>query len=666
MNWLSPLTAVYAALAVLPLFVLLYFLKLKRSEQIISSTLLWKRAVQDLQVNAPFQRIRRNILFMLQLAAFLLVLISIAWPVMKFTAGPGKRFVLLIDRSASMNAADAGSSRLAKAQKDAKTFIDSMRQSGFLSFADTGDQAMVIAFGTSPKVMCNFTSNKRQLLSAIDSITPTDGRTLLTEAITVARAFAQSSGFEENNRSSQSLAKLLLFSDGRIEDLDDISIAEDELDFISIGDSSENIAVTAMRALRSYENPQIVEVFATIANYSNSQKSVDVQLSVNGNVQAVKTISIPARSINEIDARSLPGKTSIDFELTLEASGVIELRQMYKDMLQADDAAWSVLNPPKKTKVLLVTNGNSVLQTALKACPIAGLDVCSPAAFAKMDPAVLSIRRNYDCTVLDNVPANFGPELNSGVAGSSYLIFGAVPAGIDVNDGGELTNQIVIDWRSRHPVLNYVNLSSLFAAKCRKLVLPRDAEVLAEFSQTPAIAFLRRGGNVFLLVDFDVLESNWPFETSFVLFCYNAITYLSSEISTGGQTELLPQQPIVIEGLSPSVKGSVSGPGFSSKPIEATPAGSVQFAETDKTGLYSLDFTGEPKKIYAVNLLSAVESDIAPKQKIQFSGKAVVSQGASLGRTNLALWPILIALVLAVVFLEWFVYNLKVFIPTGK
>jgi hypothetical protein len=660
MNWLSPLTAVYAALAVLPLFVLLYFLKLKRSEQIISSTLLWKRAVQDLQVNAPFQRIRRNILFMLQLAAFLLVLISIAWPVIKFTAGPGKRFVLLIDRSASMNAADTENSRLAKAQKDAKTFIESMRQSGFLSLADSGDQAMVIAFGTSPKVMCNFTSNKRQLLSAIDSITPTDGKTLLTEAITVARAFAQSSGVEENNRSSQSLAKLLLFSDGRIEDLEDISIAEDELDFISIGDSSENIAVTAMRALRSYENPEKVEVFATVANYSNSQQSVEVQLSVNGNAQAVKTISIPPRSINESDARSLPGKTSIDFELTLEASGVIELRQMHKDLLQADDAAWSVLNPPKKTKVLLVTKGNSVLQTALKACPIASLDVCSPAAFAKMDPAVLSIRRNYDCIVLDNVPANFGPELNSGVVGSSYLVFGTVPAGIDVNDGGELTNQVVIDWRSRHPVLNYVNLSSLFAAKCRKLVLPRDAEVLAEFSQTPAIAFLRRGGNVFLLVDFDVLESNWPFETSFVLFCYNAITYLSSEVSTGGQTELLPQQPIVIEGLSPMVTGSVSGPGFSSKPVEATPAGSFHLAETDKTGLYSLDFTGEPKKIYAVNLLNAAESDIAPKQKIQFSGKAVVSQGASLGRTNLALWPILIALVLAVVFLEWFVYNLKV------
>ena len=67
MEWLTPLTALYAGLASVSLLLLLYFLKLKRREQIVSSTLLWKRAVQDLQVNAPFQRLRRNILLLLQL-----------------------------------------------------------------------------------------------------------------------------------------------------------------------------------------------------------------------------------------------------------------------------------------------------------------------------------------------------------------------------------------------------------------------------------------------------------------------------------------------------------------------------------------------------------------------------------------------------------------------
>ena len=106
MEWLTPLVGAIAASAAVPALVLLYFLKLKRQEVHVSSTLLWKRAVQDLRVNAPFQRLRRNILLLLQLLALLALLTAMARPVLRLQAGAGKRYVLLIDRSASMNAGD--------------------------------------------------------------------------------------------------------------------------------------------------------------------------------------------------------------------------------------------------------------------------------------------------------------------------------------------------------------------------------------------------------------------------------------------------------------------------------------------------------------------------------------------------------------------------------
>ena len=125
MSWfptfLSPLAAGIAAAVAIPALLVLYFLKLRRREMPIPSTLLWKKAIQDLQVNAPFQRLRRNLLLFLQMALLMLLILALARPVTFFTPGAGKNTVIIIDRSASMNATDVnGKSRLDEAKRRAK------------------------------------------------------------------------------------------------------------------------------------------------------------------------------------------------------------------------------------------------------------------------------------------------------------------------------------------------------------------------------------------------------------------------------------------------------------------------------------------------------------------------------------------------------------------
>ena len=162
----SPLGAMrWVVLAGVPVGIIaLYFLKLKRRPVNVSSTLLWRKSLEDLHVNSLFQRLRRNLLLFLQLLAVALAMLALAGPRIKGASGQGQRYVLLIDNSASMSATDVPPSRLAKAKEEARKVVRSM---------GGDDLAMVVSFAETARVVSNYTGDTRTLLQRIDSIEPT-------------------------------------------------------------------------------------------------------------------------------------------------------------------------------------------------------------------------------------------------------------------------------------------------------------------------------------------------------------------------------------------------------------------------------------------------------------------------------------------------------------
>src|SRR5690349_4947308 len=154
MNWIPTFTnwqaGAIAAGIVVPSLLVLYFLKLRRREQSVPSTLLWRKAIQDLQVNAPFQKLRRNLLLLLQMLLLLLLVLALSRPVANYYRGAGKTTVILIDRSASMSANDqkgGKETRLDEAKRRANELVDSMTR---------GSTAMVIAFDDSAETLQPF------------------------------------------------------------------------------------------------------------------------------------------------------------------------------------------------------------------------------------------------------------------------------------------------------------------------------------------------------------------------------------------------------------------------------------------------------------------------------------------------------------------------------
>src|SRR5205807_7738248 len=119
LSYLIPLPAWAGWLLLLVplLLILLYFLKLKRKPLHVPSTFLWKKSVEDLQVNSLFQWLRENVLLLLQL----LTLLALSYAVMAFQfhgkSSDGVHYIIMIDNSASMAATDVAPSRLHEAKR---------------------------------------------------------------------------------------------------------------------------------------------------------------------------------------------------------------------------------------------------------------------------------------------------------------------------------------------------------------------------------------------------------------------------------------------------------------------------------------------------------------------------------------------------------------------
>ncbi len=244
----------------MPPLVALYFLKLKREAKPISSTLLWKKAVEDLRVNAPFQRLRHSLLLLLQLLVLVLGALALGRPMFQTVETHDDTLILLIDQSASMGVLEQdGKTRLEQATEQAKRTLENMSEN---------TRAMVIAFCDRATVISSFDTDKQALARKIDSIEQTQSTSSLGEAMSLAEAYTQNMIIgragepDVELRSDQPPATVLLFTDGRIQDAELVALQKFDIERIrvnTVGSRSDNVGIVAMDASRHFERPQFLD-----------------------------------------------------------------------------------------------------------------------------------------------------------------------------------------------------------------------------------------------------------------------------------------------------------------------------------------------------------------------------------------------------------------------
>ncbi|MFI4882183.1 MAG: VWA domain-containing protein, partial [Phycisphaerales bacterium JB064] len=310
MTWLTPALAGIAAAIAVPSLVLLYFLKLRRQDVEISSTLLWKKAVQDLQANAPFQKLRKNILLLLQLLALAAILIALGQPQMEGERVASGRHAIVIDRGASMQTLDGVDedgnpvSRLDEAKRRALAFVETMREPGVFGVSEA-DRAMVVAFDSTAEMLQPFTTDKRLLREAIEAIEPSDAPSRLDEPLRLVRAQAplQAAPAEVEGEAAEPLpgavGTIHIYSDGRPEGGEAVDLhAEDEIEFVSLGQrETGNVGITAIDARRQLRQPEDVSVLVGLQSTAREEKAVAVELLIDGNTVAARRIALPAATV---------------------------------------------------------------------------------------------------------------------------------------------------------------------------------------------------------------------------------------------------------------------------------------------------------------------------------------------------------------------------------
>jgi hypothetical protein len=680
----------WAVLAGIPVAIIaLYFLKLRRRPVQVPSTLLWRRSMEDLHVNSLFQRLRRNLLLFLQLLAVLLAMLALAGPRIQGTTGPGERFVLAIDNSASMSATDVAPSRLAAAKEAAKKIVSSM---------DADDLAMVIAFSDRARVVSNYSGDKGLLLRRIDAIAPSESPTTLREALQVAAGLANPSKQigEGVEASKVVMPKLKIYTDGGFADVEGFSLGNLEPEVVVIGPAgpayadvadskprektkakppSDNVAILALQTRRNEEKVDLYQVFGRVHNYRAQPVKTEAQLWRH----APERPDQPGTLIDAI-ALEVPAQSDHSFKFDLPDTGLTELevRLTVADALALDNRAFTVVGNPRKAQVLVVTPGNRYLVDTLQTATAqerADVTVVTPDELKK-DPYARDLRSGrYDLLIADRYRPESPPE-------ASALYFGVLPPGPAYEKSRAIEDPVILDWDVSHPLMQFVrDLPTVGILKATGVDPPPGSTTLIESNKGPLAFVAPREGYSDTVVTFALMEgenfnTNWYRNISFPLFLFNAIQVLGNARESVGDEVHLPGQPVLLRADSPTDTIKVTAAdGRTMKTLKRTPQGVFVDQDTDRAGIYHARWEPDGIFPFAVNLFDARESDIAPRGLVPDGTpagqadayKIKIGYNPVAGTKNTQpvrkeWWRPIALVALLVVLLEWYIYNRRVYL----
>ena len=675
--------------------VLLYFLKMKRKPLQVPSTFLWRKSIEDLQVNSLFQWLRDNVLLLLQLLIVLLLIYAAMSFQFHGKTTVGAYYIVMIDNSASMSATDVLPNRLEVAKQQALEEI---------ARHDNNDYGMVIAFNSRATLLQPYTNDLGMLRSAVQRISPTQRPTRIEEALSLADSLANPHGSadrqavrpvgEDPSKAREYVgiegiaAEVHLFSDGGFSDGGNFAAGKLELRYHRIGKEgvADNVGIVDFNAVRDPLDPSQVKLFCRVQNFRT--EAVFSRLEVKWRrwgEQAFKLKELPlslrARTIVPGDpdknepGTDTPGEEVVTVEIPDLEEGTLATVQVSlvnnKDAFPLDDQAWLVLGVVRKARVLIVTAGNEILHNFFD------LEATAKVANVKyLKPEELKDEAKYgrpagdgafDLVIFDScAPAS----VEALPRGNTFFINSVPPPWLR-KDMKPLAGVQIRNASSKHPLM--ANLTALdeiaftdafrFELDARKDErLPQKIPRLLETDKETAVLFaLGRGDFTDLVLTFPLVNARgewtttWNLKLSFPVFLRNVLFQLGHVSDASAEENLQPGEVKTLRPETAVREVFVTGPGDrAAEVVQRNSQSLFTFNNTERVGLYGVKWQGG-ELAFSVNLLDGEESNLLPRDVIHVANQTLQA-GPTRGQPR-DTWKWWTLAAFALLGVEWFFYH---------
>ena len=605
-----------AALAfgiIIPIILVFYFMRPKRQERTIGSTLLWQQALQDLQASRPWQRLRITPLLLLQLLAAFFIVLVLSRPAIFSSSPVNGDTIILLQASASMQATDVAPSRFESAKNQVADFIDMLGASDHLS---------LITMAHTPRVLIAQSQDKNQLHTALAHATVTNQDADLEQALSLAVSLA----------TGHTHMQILVIGDGHVLAPNSTIDVPFPVRYLRIGTDAPNAAILAL-ASRDVNGSLVA--LAQVANYSHQQRSIPVELYADGQRVNVQTISLPAGASGSVQWGPLVAKTRF-----LHAHLVLQ------DALAADHDAWAIVGGSLHGRALLVTKGNTFLESALRLQPNIDLYETTPDKYVSSS--------TYDLTIFDGIVPKSLPE------GALFFINPPNGSYIFGQVGPQIRVSRISAGNDTLKLLNAVDLSSIHVIRAsHQLTSAIWEQPLLASPETSLLVAGETNNRRIAVLGFDLHDSDLPLQPAFPILVFNMVNwFLPQPVANAGQA--IAGVPLTLQTWPGADQVTVTSP--EKHTITVGPPFPVSpYTDTNQIGLYQVTQRVHGQDIYGafvVNLFNPSQSQLAPSAGLPIAhSTSFTNNPNSVPRELREIWPWVAAFLLLTLCIEWWLFS---------